>query len=117
MRQNLDRVLTFMSSILETRAANQLPLECYLEALGAAKRWCKYSNRTFVPNQKFIQLIFQIIENDYQMFSKAVSVLKMLLIESQFVKALENNSEALAFQIIPEVDKTFLQSIIMYCSR
>lgn len=57
------------------------------------------------------------MESDQKMFSKAVSVLKMLLVESQFVKALENNSEAVAFSIIPEVDKAFLQSIIMYCSR
>lgn len=51
------------------------------------------------------------------MFGKAVSVLKQLLVESKFVKALEYNSETQAFAMIPEVDKSFLQSIIMYCTR
>ena len=51
------------------------------------------------------------------MFGKAISVLKTLLVESRFVKALEHNSEAVAFSIIPDVDKQFLQSIIMYCTR
>ena len=51
------------------------------------------------------------------MFGKAVSVIKTLLIESKHVKALEHNRESVAFSMIPEVDKSFLQSIVMYCTR
>lgn len=54
--------------------------------------------------------------SDRQMFGKAVSVLKTLLVESKYVKALEYNSEAQAFGMIPDVDKSFLQSIILYCT-
>lgn len=46
--------------------------------------------------------------SDRQMFGKAVSVLKTLLVESKYVKALEYNSEAQAFGMIPDVDKSFL---------
>jgi len=69
-----------------------------LEALGAAKTWCRFSTNTFVPNQEFIQVIFQMIEGDQQMFGKAINVVKKLLNESTFVKALEHNSETEAFR-------------------
>ena len=34
-----------------------------------------------------------MIESDQQMFGKSISVIKKLLVESKFVKALEHNSE------------------------
>ena len=57
------------------------------------------------------------MEGDQQLFGKAIAVIKKLLVESKYVKALEYNSESVAFSIIPEVDKQFLQSVIMYCTR
>ena len=58
-----------------------------------------------------------MMENDQQTFGKAISVVKKLLIESTYVKALEHNSEEKAFSTIPDTDKQFLQSVIMYCIR
>lgn len=58
-----------------------------------------------------------MMEGDRQTFTKAISVVKKLLIESQHAKALENNSEAVAFSMIPDVDKQFLQAVVMYCIR
>ena len=83
-------------------------MECYLEALGAAKSWCRFSSKTLVPNKEFIQLVFHMVETDQQMFSKAMNVIKKLLNVSTFVKALEHSSETGAFSLIPEDDKHFL---------
>ena len=58
-----------------------------------------------------------MMESDRETFGKAISVVKKLLIESNFVKALEHNSEELAFSTIPDTDKQFLQSVVMYCIR
>lgn len=58
-----------------------------------------------------------MMESDRETFGKAISVIKKLLIESNFVKALEHNSEELAFSTIPDTDKQFLQSVVMYCIR
>ena len=116
MQENLDRVLVFLCQILRTRPQNQFPIEYYLEALSTAKCWCKLSKATFVPNHEFIQIVFHMMENDAQCFSSAISVVKKLLVESKHVKALEYNNEKEAFKI-PEVDRQFLQSIILYCAR
>ena len=70
-----------------------------------------------VPNADFIQIVFQLVESDAEMFGKAIGVIKKLLIESKYVKSLEHNSEAVAFSLIPDTDKQFLQSIVMYCVR
>mmetsp|Transcript_22037 Transcript_22037/g.29443 ORF Transcript_22037/g.29443 Transcript_22037/m.29443 type:complete len:103 (+) Transcript_22037:397-705(+) len=58
-----------------------------------------------------------MMESDREMFSKAISVVKKLLIESKYVKVLEHNSEAAAFNTIPDIEKQFLQSVVMYCVR
>lgn len=42
-----------------------------------------------------------MMENDRECFSKAISVVKKLLVESKFVKALEYNSMEQAFSMIP----------------
>lgn len=93
LKENLSRVLAFLCQILQTRSQGQLPLNCYLEAMGAAKNWCRLSNKTFVPNQEFIQLVFHLLERDKELFGKSINVIKKLLSESTFVKALEHNSE------------------------
>ena len=115
LRENLEQVLAFVCLILQTRSQRQLPLESYLEALTAAKSWCRFSTKTFVPNQDFIHVIFSMMENDQETFGKAISVVKKLLVESKFNKALEYNSESTAFSLIPEVDKQFLQAVVLYC--
>ena len=116
-RESLQPVLAFICQVLQTRSQGQLPLDYYLEALNAGKSWCKKSTKTFVPNQDFVQIVFQMMESDRECFKKAISVVKTLLIHSKNAKALENHSEQVAFSMIPDIDKQFLQSVVMYCSR
>lgn len=94
-----------------------MKLDCYLEALSAAKEWCNFSSETLVPNELFIQAIFQIIENSRPLFSKAMSILKKLLVVSRYAKALEHMSIKEAFTSMPDKDKTFLQSLVMFLTR
>lgn len=117
VRENLDAVLTFLTQILLTRQQNTLPRQCYLEALSAAKSWCTFSTLTFVPNESFVQLLFMLIEGDGELFGKAVGVLKTLLNASKYAKALDHSSEQEAFSSIPEGDRQFLQSIVVYFQR
>ena len=85
--------------------------------MSAAKNWCNFSTQTLVPNEQFVQLLFAIIENNQTLFSRAMSVLKKLLVVSRYAKALEHMSTKEAFTSIPEEDKAFLQSLVMFLDR
>lgn len=111
IREHLSLVLGFFSNVLDR---SDLPKECYLEALSAAKSWCHYSSDTFVPNQHFVQQILGLLQNP-QYFSKAVNVIKKLLVVSKFTKALHNMSYEAAMKLegsSPD-DKLFLEQIVV----
>jgi hypothetical protein len=57
-----------------------LPKDCYVESLRAAKQWCMFSTKTLVPNQKFISTIFNLMNTE--MFSKSVNIITKLLTRS-----------------------------------
>jgi hypothetical protein len=82
--------------------------------LSCAKSWCGYSTQTFVPNERFIQLLFSLLSSSEAFFGKAVTILKRLLSNSQYAKALEQMSVAEAFKGFPEKDMAFLRSTIFY---
>lgn len=83
-----------------------------MEALSCAKSWCSYSSKTFVPNAKFIEVLFQMLGASEEYFGKAVTILKRLLSKNFFAKALEQMSFAEAYKGIPEQDMAFLRSVI-----
>ena len=85
--------------------------------MSAAKNWCNYSTMTLVPNEQFVNVLFQIIENNQALYSRAMGVLKKLLVVSRYSKALEHMSTKEAFTAIPEKDKQFLQQLIMFLAR
>ena len=80
IRENLSGVLDFTCNILES----DLPRECYLEALIAAKSWCQFSTATFVPSPRFVELVFRLLQTDLS--AKAFNVVRKLLTVSKFAK-------------------------------
>ena len=104
-----------MSQILSDNGT--LNSDCYLDALSSAKNWCNYSTQTLVPNEQFVNVLFQIIENNQTLYSRAMGVLKKLLVVSRYAKALGHMSTKEAFTSIPEKDKQFLQQLIMFLAR
>ena len=61
-----------------------------------------------MPNELFIQAIFQLIETSRPLISKAMTILKKLLVVSRYAKALEHMSMKEAFTAMPDKDKTLL---------
>ena len=108
----LDFVSQMLASLFNDQ--NQVPQECYLEALSAAKYWCTYSSDTLVPNQQFIELIFNVIETQNHLFSKGVNILEKLLINYKNVKALDHMSEEVAFRPLPDQDLQFINLLVNF---
>jgi hypothetical protein len=65
-----------------------------------------------VPNPKFIETLFNLLNSSELYFGKAITIMKRLLTTNYFAKALEQMSFAEAFKGIPEQDMTFLRSLI-----
>lgn len=88
-----------------------LPQECYFEALKSAKVWLQYSTSTFFPYEPFIHNLSNLLSNETVQL-KVMSIFKRMLVKSKYAKILENASFATAFSQIPQKDLSFLHMIV-----
>jgi hypothetical protein len=69
---------------------------------------------TFIPNEKFNNLILKLVSSSEAYFGKAITILKKLLSVSKYAKALEHKSLQETLKGFPEKDMTFLITLIQY---
>lgn len=114
LRDNVPAVLEFLNQIINNLQAFQQ--EILAETFSAAKYWCEYSSKTFIPHEGFIESIFKMLESE-QPYLKVIKIIKKLLIKSKYVKLLNNTSFDQAFKEIPEKDQKFLELIVSYLQK
>ena len=61
--------------------------DVYRSALESGKYWCTFATKTFIPHEGFITNIFSLL-NHKETQSKAINIIKRLLVKSKYVKLL-----------------------------
>ena len=57
----MTQVLHYLNKII---VSENLPEECYSEALKSVKVWLKYATSTFIPHEELISNLFKLLSNE-----------------------------------------------------